>query len=430
MSAPKRSVVTVSAAIAAGIALMSAGLPGYADADADAVAAAGHGRGASGASISKTIVTLINPGSGLVTAQVSVSAAAYQVFTPPSGDAAYVTGFGPSSLVAYKITPGRTARATRLAANPAATLLSLSPNGKTLFEALGSKLTKHGFVGKIVPISTSSRRSGRPIELHGKWAQIDGLAVAPNEKVMYVAIGQGAATIEPIRISTGKAAGRPIAVGRRGLFTPQMTYSRSGGRLFLLSSGERYSLITVINTRTGRKIGYARIPGGVATNGENLAVTPNGKLAYVVSFEALPGQVLNFVSVLHIGAKVSMIKTLDVDGAMAVATAPSGRAAYVAGTDYATDGFGQMTAISSATNEPSSPITVGEDTALSLGVSPDGATAYVEESNDAVFPVDLKAGTVGVPIAVGPQPGYFLGDGGMAFTSSGRILYVLATPTE
>jgi hypothetical protein len=426
MSALKRSVVSVSAAIAAGIALMSAGLPGY----ANAVAAAGHGRGASGASISKTVVTLINPASGLVTAQVSVSAAAYQVFTPPSGDAAYVTGFGASSLVAYKITPGQTARATRLAANPSATLLSFSPNGKTLFEALDSQLTKNGFVGKIVPISTSSRRSGRPIDLHGKWAQIDGLAVAPNNKVMYVAAGQGAATIEPIRISTGKAIGRPVAVGRKGLFAPQMSYSRSGGRLFVLSSGERYSLLTVINTRTNREIGHARIPGGVDTNGENTAVTPNGKLAYVVSFEALPGQVLNFVSVLHVGAKVSMIKTLHVDGAQAIAAAPSGRAAYVAGTAYATNGFGQLTAISTATNQMASPVTVGEDTALSIGISPDSATAYVEESNDAVFPVDLKAGTVGVPIAVGPQPGYFEGNGGMAFTSDGRILYVLATPTE
>jgi DNA-binding beta-propeller fold protein YncE len=426
----KPSVIAAAGFIAISISVTSAGLANSTDATAAAV---GH-PASSEAHPPIGTVTLVSPRSGAVTAQVTLRGFTEQVIVPRSGTAAYVISNVGQDLVAYKITPGSSVRVHRIGRVNVAGTLSISPDGRTIYVARPEFPAGHPPFAKIVPASTSTGRSGRPFDVRNLSPNISSISEDPNQKIMYVA-ADFPAQVEAIRIPSGRVIGRPLDVSLKRDRTSSvdaMAYSRSGGLLYVLSNGSQwYSRLAVINTRTDREIGSARIPGVVwYRNPADLAVTPDGNLAYVVSTDEGTGPSVSFVTVLNVKAKVTTVRTLSFDYAAAVAEAPSGRAAYVAAADYAGSETDQLIAIPTATSLPSNPVTVGEDGPVDVIISPDSATAYVEEANDEVYPLNLTTGVVGSAIVVGPQPGVFLGTGGMAFTSNGRILYVLGTPTE
>lgn len=423
----KRSVIAVAGSIAVSIGIASASLAGAAHA-----ASSSGGLAAGAAQQTIGMLTLVSPVTGGVAAQVHLRLDPQQLIIPQSGSTAFVTGFAAGHPVAYKITPAQPVRVLRIANSRSSIALGITPNGRTVYLSEPENPLGGQPLAKIVPISTRTGRSAKPIDVRGLGSEVTSLSVEPNNKVMYVAAAEPA-TVEAVRLSTRKVIGRPIRLARTAGFfgVPEMTYSLSGSRLYVLYSlgSTRYSLLTVINTRTGRKIGTVRVQGLYVTNTEDLAVTPRGGFAYVLTMESRPNEVLDPVSVLHIGAKVSTVRTLTISGASAVAEAPSGRAAYVAGADYGAQEVGQVTRIPTATNKAASPVTVAADTPLAISISPDSRNAYVEEANGQIYPVNLTTDAVGVPIGIGSQPDYFAGNGGLAFSHSGTILYALGTTT-
>jgi hypothetical protein len=425
----KRSFVALAGSIAVSIGVTSAGLADQA-----------HAAPAPSRPVARTAqrpvgaLTIVSPVAGVVTARLKLKGYLHQVVVPQTGTTAYVTGTASGGgQVAYKITPGQRGQAQRVAYNRYAIAVSISPDGRTVYMSVPDSRLGKPSLARIVPVSTHTSRAGRPLDVRGLGAQVLAMSVQSSNKVMYVAAAQPA-TLEAIQISSRKVIGRPIRLARSAGFlgAPQMMYSRSGSRLYVLYSlgSTQYSLLTVINTRTDREIGTVRVPGLISTGSEDLAVTPGGSFAYVVSTKPRYHSNLYLVTVLHVAARVSTVSSLRIGGASAIAEAPSGRAAYVAGADYGANEVGQLVAIPTATNKPSSPVTVAADTPMYIDISPDGRTAYLEEANDEIYPVDLTTDVVGAPITVGSQPGYFLGNGGMAFTRNGQILYVLGTITE
>jgi hypothetical protein len=413
-----------AAALMSGVVAMGTGGPARATAALDRPVTAA-------AAPVRAPLTLVSPASGAVIARVNLGGVPEHIAVPPSGDSAYVTGYMPGSgrLVAYKITPGQRVRVRRIAYSSTATALAISPSGRTLYLADPENPLGPRSMPKIVPVSISTGKSGRPIQVHGVGPYLENLAVDPNNKVIY-ALGS-AATIAAIRVSSGKAIGRPIRIGPRKSppFTSveRMIFSRSGGLLYVISAeGLRYSLVTVINVRTDRAIGAARVPGGIVSNVDDVAVTPSGRLVYVVSMVPRTGETLTPVSVIRVGSKVTKLRTLSsIGGAMTIAAAPSGRAVYVGGADYGASEVGQLTAIPTATSTPSRPVTVAEDTPNDIVISRDSATAYLEEGNDEVYPVSLKTDVVGPPIVAGPVTNFGYVTGGMALTGNGQILYII-----
>jgi hypothetical protein len=425
----KRSVIAVAGSIALGLTLTSAGL-----AESAPAVAANAARPAAAAAGSVGTLAIVNPASDAVT-EKHIKGFPEQILVPRSGSTAFVTAFANGGgQVAYKVTPGQSVQVRKIAESRSAIAVSINPDGRTVYLSEPETPLQGQPHAKIVPVSATTGKSGRPIYVRGLGWQVPTMSVEPNTKIMYVAATEHA-TVEAIRLSTRKVIGRPIRLTSRasGFFgAPQLTYSRSGSRLYVLYSlgSTRHSWLTVINTKTGRKVGTVRLLGFVTVNSEDLAVAPDGTFAYVVSELPRTGETVCYLSVVHIGAKVSTVRRVSIGGADAIAEASSGRSAYVAGADYGANEVGQLTAIPTATNEPSSPLTVAEDTPTWVSISPDSSTAYVEEVNDMVYPVNLTTNVVEPAIPVGPPPVNFPGDGGMAITHNGGILYVLGAITE
>jgi YVTN family beta-propeller protein len=98
----------------------------------------------------------------------------------------------------------------------------------------------------------------------------------------------------------------------------------------------------------------------------------------------------------------------------AIAITPDGKTAYVANS-----GSGTVTPISTVTDAAGPAITVGPDP-QAIAVTPDGKTAYVLNSGSGtVTPIDVATGRAGLPIRVGAYPR------AMELTPDGRTLYVL-----
>ena len=98
----------------------------------------------------------------------------------------------------------------------------------------------------------------------------------------------------------------------------------------------------------------------------------------------------------------------------AIAITPDGKTAYVANS-----GSGTVTPIAVVTDAAGPAITVGTDP-QAITITPDGKTAYVANSGSGtVTPIAVATGLAGPPIRVGAYPR------AMALTPDGRTLYVL-----
>jgi YVTN family beta-propeller protein len=144
--------------------------------------------------------------------------------------------------------------------------------------------------------------------------------------------------------------------------------------------------LTPINTATstpGTAIKLGGAPYGIA-------ITPDGKTAYVVDEEG---------SVIPVNTATSTPGTAIKLGGhpYEIAITPDGRTAYIVDAEKNT-----LTPINLATNTPGAAIKVpGEPDALAI--TPDGKTAYVLGLAGTVTPVNLATGTAGAAITVGAE---------------------------
>lgn len=98
---------------------------------------------------------------------------------------------------------------------------------------------------------------------------------------------------------------------------------------------------------------------------------------------------------------------------ISIAITPNGKRAYVANF-----GGDSVTVIETATRKPIATIPLPAN-GERIAISPDGKTAYVTvEGNEHVFPIDTETNTVGTPISVGPEAS------AVAFTPDGKEAYV------
>jgi YVTN family beta-propeller protein len=102
---------------------------------------------------------------------------------------------------------------------------------------------------------------------------------------------------------------------------------------------------------------------------------------------------------------------------ISIAITPNGKRAFVA--NFAGD---SVTVIETVTRKPIATIPLPAN-AERIAISPDGKTAYVTvESNEHVFPIDTEANTLGTPIAVGPEAS------AVAFSPDGEQAYIGIAP--
>jgi YVTN family beta-propeller protein len=128
----------------------------------------------------------------------------------------------------------------------------------------------------------------------------------------------------------------------------------------------------------------------VGSGPDDLAITPDGKTAYVASINS--GTVTPIATATNT-ADPPIPLGFDT---FAIAITPDGKTAYVA------KGDGTVTPIATATNTAGPPIPAGPGV---IAITPDGKTAYVaNQISDTVTPIVTATNTVGPPITVGGSP--------------------------
>ncbi len=144
----------------------------------------------------------------------------------------------------------------------------------------------------------------------------------------------------------------------------------------------------------------ASIP--VGNNPDSLAITPDGKTVYVANANYgclvdpnCSGTVTPIDTATNTAGTPITVGTYP----RVIAITPDGKTAYVVNIDA-----GTVIPIATATNTAAAPITVGSQP-FAIAITPDGKTAYVANSlSGTVTPIDTATNTAGTPITVGNRP--------------------------
>lgn len=126
----------------------------------------------------------------------------------------------------------------------------------------------------------------------------------------------------------------------------------------------------------------------------NRATAPSAATAYVANYSS------GTVTPIDLATNTPGTPVRVGKNPVSIAITPDGKTAYVG------SGGGEVTPIDLATNTPGKPIPVGEP--VSIAITPDGKTAYVADGYlNTVTPIDLATNTPGKPIGVSEEGGVF-----------------------
>ena len=285
--------------------------------------------------------------------------------------------------------------------------IAITPDGKTVYVV-------NSFSDTVTPIATATNTAGPPIRVgHAP----DAIAITPDGKTAYVATvnygspsrparpgaGYPSGSVTPIATATN-TAGPPIPAGNLPI---AMAITPDGKTAYVanFNSGSVTPIATTTNT--------AGPPIRTGSNPFDIAVTPDGKTAYVAN-GTVPGTVTPIATATNTAGPA--IKAGSGPGAVVIT--PDGRTAYVANGAVP----GTVTPIATATNTAGPPIRTGDDPS-DIAITPDGKTAYVVNGESGtVTPIATATNTAGRPIPVGNDPGDIAitpaaGTLGPAFTS-------------
>lgn len=164
-------------------------------------------------------------------------------------------------------------------------------------------------------------------------------------------------TVSVVNISNNTVV-KTITVGT---FPYGVAVDQPGKFVYVTNSGS--NSVSVISTATNAVV--ATIP---VTSPMDLALSPNGKVAYVSSGSGL--------AVINTATK-KVTTTIPVTNPIGVAVNPIGTFVYVVSSSA-----GNVLAISTLTNSVVATIPVGTDIPIGVVISPDGSTAYVTGANN------------------------------------------------
>ncbi len=273
--------------------------------------------------------------------------------------------------------------------------------------------------GVILPISTVTGRIRPPIRAasQGFWA--DPLVSTPNAEVGYVTSGR--ASITPIDLTTGTKL-RQISMPLSAMVDVAASLN---GRT-LLAAGYRSTVtktvVGVVNAASER----ARKPislGLGTPSGYSMcvAVSPDGSTGYLAFVNKQPSIVVPIDVSANRPLKTIKLPRVGISDSFgapgcSMAVTPNGRAAYVLIDQY-------LIPIDLMSGRAQTPIELPADSgdAPVLAIDPDGRMAYAL-TDAGVTPIDLATGTARPTIRVG-EPPEVVGRGTyLAFSPNGRTV--------
>jgi DNA-binding beta-propeller fold protein YncE len=288
---------------------------------------------------------------------------------------------------------------------------------------------------KVVPISLATNTAGTPIKVPDPLADppfITSAAVTPNGRTVYEVgedVGNGT-PVTPIDTATN-TAGPAINVGDVGGIPQDFVLAPDGKTAYVTGGVGLFRIDTA--TGTASKVTDCS-PYGCG----HMALTPDGAFLYVIDQGSLQGP--RTVTVIRTATNTVLTRiTLPVPDSginipLNIAITPDGKTAYVVDGTYNTQpGASSVVPINVATNTPLAPIKIQApgDTAGGIVIAPDGQTAYLlnwpgDQSSPpyraAITPIDIATNHAEPAINLPASPGeaYY-----MALTPNGKTLYVL-----
>jgi YVTN family beta-propeller protein len=331
---------------------------------------------------------------------------------PETGTAYVATGSEvvPLSLATNSL--GTPIRVPEMAGDgPFVTNAAASPNGRTIYE-----VGQTGGVGATVtPVDAVTNTAGPTITIKNVEPQF--FAAAPNGKTAYLSATEG---LFRISFATNTASQltdcRPYGCGPMAL-TPD------GKTLYAISLATR--TVTVVRTASNAALTPITLPA--PQNGPSypsfprqIAITPNGKTAYVLFSPAgaKPGDTSVVPINLVTSTPLTPIKIPAPGLADNLVIAPDGRTAFVLSTHA-------VTAIDTATNQAEATISLPESPANAyyMELAPNGKTLYVLTPR-GIVPIRTATGAVLPTLKVPHLYAYSV----MAITPDSGTIYVGVAP--
>jgi DNA-binding beta-propeller fold protein YncE len=348
-------------------------------------------------------VTPILAASGAAGRPIRIGPAPAQIAISPDGQTAYVVGVGtllpgaaPVTLTPIRTATNKPGRIITVCAHEnlggviAPDAIAITPDSRTVYISCPG-------TGEVVPVRAGAHTASNPIRVSSPGA----LAMAAGGRTVYAANSDGDA-ITPISTATDQP-GQPIIVGQ----SPEaMAVTPDGTTVLVLTA----TGLTPVDTATNRAGKPVAIQGAYA-----LAVAPGGGMAYVLALPD-PDSQQGFVVPIHVRASTAGTPIKVGLSPAQIAVTPDGKMAYVA--NYAS---GNVTPIRLADGRAEPAIDAGK-IPTRLAVSPDGETIYVLDSNifgalgsgmptktppfglGQVIPIHVATNSAEKPIKVGRLP--------------------------
>ena len=299
---------------------------------------------------------------GLALAGAAAAPAAARAPRPPYG---YVTNSGSGNVTPFDTalkTPGKPIPVT---GSPGA--MVFSPNFQFLYVASSAGVT---------PVGTDWDAAGKLIAIP---AGVAAMVITPNGKTLYVTTRLTSAkvsTVIPISTVTRKA-GKPITFAPGAGQNPSPLVITPDGKTVYVASA--LGTVTPISTATGKAgkvipFGF-KDPAGTA----RLAITPDGKTLY--AFISDPGKTVTTVTPISTATNKAGTPVPVGQGPLTIAFSPDSKTAYVAssGEGAKTWVHAKLTPVSTATQKPGPFLKLGPAAdEINLAVMPDGSRIYAD----------------------------------------------------
>ncbi|TMK38192.1 MAG: YncE family protein, partial [Actinobacteria bacterium] len=283
--------------------------------------------------------------------------------------------------------------AAMLALVPAAPAVAAGGVAPTVYV---TNLLGNGVPNTVTPISTSSSVAGAPISVGGGPVAI---AIAPDNRTAY-AYNWTSGTVTPITLGTN-TPGTPISVGPEtcicagpipfpgiAITSPHGIAITPDGKTAYVTNPSA-STVTPIDTATN----VAEAPFGAGSSPNGIAITPDGTTAYVTN-DGDDSVTPITLATKAVGASIPVGRFPQ-----GIAITPDGKTAYVANEISST-----VTPIALGTNTPGPAISV-DNAPIGIAVTPDSKTAYVANFvSNSLTPIAVATNTPGTPIAAGSSP--------------------------
>jgi YVTN family beta-propeller protein len=314
-------------------------------------------------------------------------------WVPPHGTA-YVINSGGGTVTPIDLATSTAEKPIDVSGEPVT--MAIAPDGKTAYVATGFTNSRTS-AQAVQPIDLATNTAGKPIDLQ---SPPDAIVITPDGKTAYGINDFPSLTLTPINLATNtpgesiKLSAQPLAIAMAPDGKAYVTTATDTGSLRHLRAVYEFMSLDLTTGKLGKPVKLRGRP-------EAIAITPNGKTAYVTIFSSHTVTPIN-LSANQAGRPIKISGNGPANGFMglpfAIAITPDGKTAYV--TNGAS---GTVTPIDVATDRPGKPIMIsGKPGADAIAISADGTTAYVaNQPSSTVTPIDLATGTPERPIEIG-----------------------------